>query len=557
MKNIIKIIVSIAFISFLNSCSDFDEINESPNDVSELSPNFLMSTNTRNVANLYSEFGYWGSRVPSLMQYYQVGDSYKADELNALLWEPGESSPWESIYSSLVDVQAMSDLSKEEGNVFLEAVALVYRAILIDLVSKIYGDAPFSEINQLDEGLVFPKYDSQKEIYETLLVDLKTAKNMIEGIPGSEVPVLDGYDLLYDGDKSKWVKFVNSLRIRMCLLLNNKKGELGINLDSEFQDAAQNVFTSSEDNARLEYIGNSEGTSFRGGPFRASELTYARRMGNGFLNLLRDRNDPRLYRWLRPVENHWVRGLAEATTIQHTDPLGQTFPINNLPYPDGFDDLDTSLYVGLPIGSAQTFITYNAGGDGSVEPKTSPYVSRLSEIYFQNANDLVAMEIITYSEVEFILAEAGAIGAFGVSDAESHYKMAIEASMVEWEIFDDYVGGFDFDEYYNQESVDLSKSDNVHKTVMTQKYISMFFRPEPWFDWRRTGYPDLERPVDSDQPVLPIRYHYDTPNPPDPQYIEEYSKAVENLERTEYANTSSNDDIRSKMWLLQGTDKPY
>lgn len=558
MKKLITIILSIAFISTFNSCSDFEEINVSPNDVSELSPNFLLSSNTKNLAFAYSDFGYWGSKIPSMLQYYQVGDGYKSEEFNALFWQPGSHSPWEGLYANLVDVQAMSDLSVEEGNAFMEAAALVYRAVFIDLVAKIYGDVPFSEINQLDEGIVFPKYDRQKDIYETILIDLKTAKNMIEGIPGSEVPVLEGYDLLYDGDKSKWIKFVNSLRIRMCLLLNNKKGDLDVDIDAEFQDAAQNVFTSSDDNAVLNYLGNSGGTSFIGGPFNASELTYARRMSLNFLNTLRDQNDPRMYRWLRPVEKNWDKDVDTETTIDYTDPLGQMFSVTKLPYPDGYDDLDTNLYVGLPVGNKDSWTSYNAGPQASsVEPKTTPFNSRLAEMYFQNANEYIGMDIITYSEVEFILAEAAAIGAFGVNDAEAHYKKAVEASMGEWGIFDDYVGGFDFDDFYSQESVDLSKATNKHERIMTQKYLSMFFRAEPWFDWRRTGYPDFEAPYDSDQPALPIRYHYDTPNPPDPQYVAEYNEAVERLEKTQYAKSPTKDDIRSRMWLLQGTNKPY
>ena len=556
MKKIFIFLLTIALIPIINSCDDFEEINVSPNNVSELSPNFLLTTNTRNLAYMYSDFGYWNSRIPSLLQYYQVGDGYKAEEFNALYWQTGGHSPWGSIYSSLVDVKAMSDLSVAEGNVFIEAAALVYRAVLMDLVTKVYGDAPFSETNKLDEGLIFPKYDTQKEIYETILIDLKTAKNMIEGISGSELPVLDGYDLLYDGDKGKWIKFINSLRIRMCLLLNNKKAELGVNVDAEFQDAAQNVFTSSADNALLDYIGTSAGTSFRGGPYNSSELSYARRMGQPFLDTLRNQNDPRLYRWIRPVEKNWSTDVSTETTVDFTDPLGQTFSVDVLPYPTGYD-VDTRLYVGLPIGKKDSWTEYNAGPDKSVEPKYSPYLSRLAEMYFQNANPLISMTIITYSEVEFILAEAAAIGAFGITDAETHYKKAIEASMDEWGIFDDYVGGFDYDNYYSQESVDLSQATNKQKRIIHQKYISMWFRPESWFDWRRTGYPDFEVPFDSDQPALPIRFHYDTPNPPDPQYVSKYNEAVDRLEKTQYVKAPTKDDIRSRIWILQGTNKPY
>ena len=557
MKKLAIIILSVTIIPFINSCSDFDELNVSPNDVSDVDPSFLLTTNTRNLAYTYSEFGYWGSRIPSLLQYYQVGDGYKSEELNALYWVPGTSSPWESIYSRLVNVQAMSDLGVEQENVFIEAAALVYRAVLIDLASKVYGDVPFSETNKLDEGIVFPKYDQQKEIYETLLMDLKTAKTMIEGLD-AELPVLDGYDLLYNGDKSKWIKFINSLRIRMCLLLNNKKAEMSVDVDAEFQDAVQDVFTSNADNAVLNYLGNSESTSFRGGPFVASELTYARRMGLTFLNSLRDQNDPRMYRWLRPVERKWDEDVATETMIEYTDPLGQSFDVELLPYPAGYVGLDTNLYVGLPVGNRASWTSYNAGPYAtSVEPKTTPFNSRLSDIYFQNANEFVGMNIITYSEVEFILAEAASIGAFGVTDAESHYIDAIEASMEEWGIFSDYVGGFDFNDYYSQASVDLNQAANEHERIMTQKYISMFFRAEPWFDWRRTGYPDFIVPVDADQPAIPIRYHYDTPNPPDPQYVDKYNEAVDRLEKTEFVKVPSKDDTRSRMWLLQGTNLPY
>src|SRR5690606_14225003 len=480
------------------------------------------------------------------------------EEFNALFWQPGGHSPWESLYSSLVDVQAMYDLSVEDGNTFIQAAGLVYRAVLIDLLSKVYGDVPFSEINQLDNGIVFPQYDGQKVIYETLLADLKKAKSMIEAIPGSEVPVLDGYDLLYDGNKSKWIKFINSLRIRMCLLLNNKRGDLDIDINAEFQDAAQNVFTSNEDNAEMRYLGSSPGTSFLGGPFNASELTYARRMGINFLNTLKEQNDPRLYRWLRPVEINWDKSITSEEVIQYSDPLGQTFQITKRPYPNGYNNLDTSLYIGLPIGNKTSWTSYNAGPQASsVEPKTTPFISRLSDIYFQNANEYLTMKIITYSEVEFILAEAAIMGVFGVNDAENHYKKAIEASMEEWGIFNDFVGGFDFNDFYNQESIDLSQASNMHKRITVQKWVSMLCRSEPWFDWRRTGYPEFVIPSDIDQPALPIRFHYNVPNPPDPQYVAEYNEAVERLEKTQYVQAPTNDDIRSRMWLLQGTNKPY
>ncbi|EPR69049.1 hypothetical protein ADICYQ_1924 [Cyclobacterium qasimii M12-11B] len=518
----------------------------------------MLSSTTVSLAASYTNLAMFNGRVSPLLQYYQKNDGYKSEEFNALIWLPNTSSIWQGTYSNLVHVKAMSDLAVAEDNVFIEAVALVYRAVYMDLITKIYGDAPFSETNQLEEGIVFPKYDEQKEIYETLLIDLRTAKEMLEGISGNEVPVLEGYDLLYDGDKDKWIKFVNSLRIRMCLLLNNKKGELSVDVDAEFQDAAKNVFTSNEDNAVIYYLGTSESNSFSDGPFNNSIISFSERVGEGFLDSLRQQNDPRMYRWLRPVERKWDRDISTETTIEYADPLGQTFPIELLPYPAGYEDLNTDMYIGIPIGNDVSWTGFNAGPyANSDEPKFSPYLSRFADMYYQNANEYVNRKIITYSEVEFILAEAAAIGAFGVTDADAHYKNAIEASMDTWGIFDDYVGGFDFNDFYNQESVDLSQATNKHQRIMTQKWLSMWLRPEPWFDWRRTGYPNFVAPYKADQPALPIRFHYDTPNPPDPQYVLKYNEAVENLEKSEFVQATSTDDHRSRMWLLQGTNMPY
>ena len=554
MKKTLIIILSIAFISFFNSCNDFDEINESPNSVVSVSPNYLLTTTTVALAKSYGNLAEMDSRLSNLLTYNQVGNGYHAEQFNAYYWE---ESSWSGYYGNLVNVFSMYDLSVEEENDFIAAAALVYKAVFFDLITKLWGDCPFSESNQLDEGIIFPKYDEQKDIYETLLTELRTAKEMIEGITSSTLPVLDGYDLLYDGDQSKWIKFINSLRIRMCLLLYNKKDELSIDIEEEFQDAVKDVFTSKDDDAVMYYLGTSSDNSFEKGPFNNSEYSFSTRTGQSFLDSLRKQNDPRMYRWLRPVETKWDMNISAETSIDYTDPLGQSFTIELLPYPDGYD-LDTNMYVGLPVGNDQSWTGYNAGpNSGSVEPKTTPYLSRLADMYYQDASDYVYMKIITYSEVEFILAEAAAMGAFGVSDAETHYKNAIEASMDEWGIFDDYVGGFDFDEFYSQESVDLSKASNKHERVMVQKWISMWHRAEPWFDWRRTGYPYFEPAYEADQPALPIRYIYETPDPPVDENVEKYNEAVNRLEKTDYVQIESNDDHRSRIWLLQGTGIPY
>ncbi|MDR2775676.1 MAG: SusD/RagB family nutrient-binding outer membrane lipoprotein, partial [Tannerella sp.] len=163
---------------------------------------------------------------------------------------------------------------------------------------------------------------------------------------------------------------------------------------------------------------------------------------------------------------------------------------------------------------------------------------------------------------EFLLAEAVQRNEFSVGGtAEDHYKKAVAASLYRWGI-DDGANGFDFNLFYNQPSVSLATADDKIERIMEQKWVSGWFGIEAWFDWRRTGYPAFRTgPVTEFAPpnsnALPLRFIYPLPNQ-DEKYLVNYNAAVERLEKTLYVpQAQSKDHHYSKMWLLQGTGRPY
>ena len=93
---------------------------------------------------------------------------------------------------------------------------------------------------------------------------------------------------------------------------------------------------------------------------------------------------------------------------------------------------------------------------------------------------------------------------------------------------------------------------------MEQKWLSSWFGIESWFDWRRTGFPALKAgDVAQFGKALPIRYMYPSPNQ-DPSYLTNYNSAVERLGSTNYIPSGqSKDHPYAKMWLIQGTSKPW
>jgi hypothetical protein len=74
-------------------------------------------------------------------------------------------------------------------------------------------------------------------------------------------------------------------------------------------------------------------------------------------------------------------------------------------------------------------------------------------------------------------------------------------------------------------------------------------------DYRRTGYPDLQVGPASDQPVVAVRFPYG--NDELNNNVDNANAAISRLEITPYSGAVGADSRWSKMWLLQGTNKPW
>jgi hypothetical protein len=137
--------------------------------------------------------------------------------------------------------------------------------------------------------------------------------------------------------------------------------------------------------------------------------------------------------------------------------------------------------------------------------------------------------IMTYSELNFILAEAALDGDIS-GDAEAYFQEGIKASY----------------DYYNLQpsSEFLSKVGAATKeNILEQKWIALFGQGiEAWTEYRRTGFPVLPakdpRAIFENDGVLPTRLPYPTT---------EYS-----LNRTSLdggiAKNSGDDNMKTKLW---------
>ncbi len=108
-------------------------------------------------------------------------------------------------------------------------------------------------------------------------------------------------------------------------------------------------------------------------------------------------------------------------------------------------------------------------------------------------------ELITYREMEFIIAEADVRqNAGGTATGYEAYLAGIQASF-------ERLGVAGYEDYIAQASVNPGIGNLTLEHIMTQKYIALFLQPEAYNDWRRT---DIPRLIPTSGNAIPIRWDY-------------------------------------------------
>ena len=551
--------ISVVVVGFvLLSCEDLTDVNKNPNSAESVSSNYILTHVLFTLGKSHYGMADVAQKISGTMQYSQVGTNFRSENVNHFGWTHDGGS-WTAYFDVLRNIEIIHKNAEEDGNKMFEALALILKSFSFGTATDLYGDIPYSEALLAKTGGYFPKYDEQKFIYKGILEDLKKASQLLENLQTKD-GINPTSDLLYKGDAVKWKKFANSLRLRYVMRLSEKKAEMeaiGVNLDAEFASALPGIFSSNSDEAKIDFLGTNSENSTSGGPINSSNPNFAYKIGQSFISKLVALKDPRLHRWAEPVQYKWHPSAKAQKDTTVSNIFGESFPVKLLPS-EGITNVDTNLYVGLPAGiPTNDALNYNRGTyRENFAAERSPFISFTHSRYRKDKDPFIVMNLMTFADVKFILAEAAARGMFGVTNAETHYKEAIQASMDKWGVKS--ASTFDFNAYYDQEAVSLSLASNKWERIMEQKWISSWLYPEAWFDWRRTGYPKLQAgPAAFYGTDLPLRYIYPAPNL-DPAYLKNYNEALGRLEATgRIPAGQSKDHHYAKMWLLQNSGKPW
>lgn len=461
-KNIISVLV---LVTFSSACTkEFEEINTDPNKIEKISPGTLLnpiiysvsSFNTSRADDFTFNIMQNGLPFPSL-----AGGVHRYD-----ISESAGNSTWNTYYRWINNVKEMKAAAIEAKDPNYEAIALTLNAWLYSLLSDSFGDVPMKEAVQGDKGIYQPAFDTQKEIYTTIISDLEKANALYN----TSRPMIYGTDILFNNNISNWRKFTNSLRLRLLLRVS-KRTEIdayGKMAEIINNPVTNPIFASNSEAAILQITGVVPNLSPWG---RAIDFTTFRATSAFFIDNLNDFNDPRLAKW-----NTLARTSDGKTTIGYKGiPSGYSGPESQFQY------LPSNFNIALA---------------------TAPMIS----------------VILSYAEVEFIKAELAHLGKIGGS-AATFYQNGVKAAIEQW-------GAVLPANYFSNPK---AAYNGTLERIMLQKYYALFFNDyQQWFEYRRTGFPVLPKGAGMmNNQIVPVRFRY--PTTVVTNNNENYKKAVQSM----------------------------
>jgi len=547
MKNrSIKIFaLGILLASALFSCKDLTVLNQNPNGINPLTanPNLVMSTVLTETGKSFVNLGY--QDLAGVMQHTQK-DGWSGGH-NTYEW--GGSQSWASYYDILRNNQYVYDRSVTLNWEMHQGISLVIKSMMFGLITDLWGDAPYSAaLKGADGGTAntFPAYDSQEAIYTGILADLEKANTLLSKNAVEYTSTPGTADVYYQGNPTKWRKLANSLMLRFYMRISTKKPDVAkAGIEKIMANAVQYpIITAIADDAAMPFAGNSNDDSWPANAvYDASASNYRRlKMAATFVNKLLELKDPRIAVWANKVQ---IPLVVDANLPKGTDKIE-----NGKRYlsPDKVVGRDVNTnpdYVGLPtglIGGA----SYNLSPTAE-QAANNPHVSWLNDIYKQAKGPLLRSRMMSAAEVRFILAEAALKGWSVAGAAKTHYEAGVKASLDTWGTTAAYAT------YITQKGV---AHDGTLKQIIEQKWISSrTAAQEAWFDYRRTGFPELTVGPASIRKVLPVRFYYML----DERNLNKINTeaAMSKLESTIHTEADGKNSAWSKPWLLQGGSKPW
>lgn len=429
-------------------CDGFLDVNDDPNN----------PTNVPISALLASSSFYTGANVFSLdditSNYVQYIASPNRASASDIFERVSYDDTWRALYDNMADIAVMEEQAAAQGATDYVGIAKVLQALHLGLAVDMWGDVPYSEAFQPET--LNPAYDDAEALYTEVFTLLDEGIAALEQGGSTVVPGDD--DFIHQGDVALWVKTAHALRARY---LNHLSGTDQYDA-AAILSAVDAAFVSADANASIDYFEDEIN------PWADVAIDNANLFLGGWLS-----------EQLIEALDGTTYGVLDPRIDFYTDPLTESDP-----------------YVG----------TENGAGRGDAPEQGARNVLTTNTFY---AERTAPLELITYSELKFIEAEA-ALRDNQPTRAYAAYQEGIRAHM-------DKLGVDPAarDAYLNDPAVDVGEGSLGLDDIFREKYKVMFLNPEAWVDARRYDYQydAMTLPANSELDDFILRLDY-----PDTEY---------------------------------------
>jgi hypothetical protein len=479
MKKIIKfykfpldILFLTGILFCLSGCTkDFEEINTDKNSIATVGPNelpFLFAKAQSTATN--SQWNYQVAQnlfSDQYAQYFACAATYfPSDRLVIRMdWVGAAFNPmYTDVMPQLQTIMENTDAGSAEN-----ALANVWWVYTFHKVTDYWGPIPYFQAGIPGNSVA---YDSQDKIYDDFLKRLDAAVTVLKTKTG-EKP-FGSSDIIFGGNVAKWIKFANTLRLRLALRIS-AVDPARAKTEAEAAVASGVMMESPGDDALI--LRSTKGSDGNGLSIMSDWNEF--RMSASMESVLKGYDDPRMSVYFLPAKNTGTyEGLRNGLTAADLE-KPQNKPDNN-------------SHVGAKWASTS----------------------------FGGVSDYLAtpQNVLETAEAYFLRAE-GALNGWNMNGtAKELYEAGITNSMKQWGIpagvIPDYISSTATPvapaDFLNSPAMtdvpvkfDAGDVDVQREQIATQKWLALFpDGMEAWADYRRSRKLKLYPVANTDNPDI-------------------------------------------------------
>ena len=425
--------------------------------------------------------------------------------------------PFHGEAAMIDDTYVTGKISYKKNHSFVEHFKFVKALEDENTVAKLTIPAPAQFLEQMIMPFAWSNtkkfYDTQEEVYNAFFKELDESIEVLT--ENRNAALVASADFVYSGNVQKWVKFANSLKLRLAIRIANVS------------------------------------------PAKAKEM--AESAVNHELGLIETNADNATWKYFGTISNP----LFVAVRYNEEASGGDTHPAADIIcYMNGYNDNRRASYFEESKWPGETYVGLRRGINLS---KMKEYFINYSRVKISSSDPVLWMNA---AEVAFLRAEATAIYGFNMKGtAADFYEQGVRLSFEQWgatgvdsyladessvpALYKDPAGLNTYEKNLSAITVKWNEGaskEEKQERIITQKWIANWpLGNEAWADYRRTGYPKL-LPATSEGNLSGGIVDSEKGARRMPYPSEEYTSNTENVQEAVNSYLGGPDNMATDVW---------